>query len=97
MDRTTFTFNPLSGGIYTVTFAALDAPAGTEAPSPITLTPFSIAAGGLVATIDVFNNPADLNDIVLGVTAASTPTIRSMGRSPLRRGRPARPFRCRPG
>ena len=67
-DRTTFTFNPIKGGVYTVGYASLDQPAGDEAPSPISLTPFSIAMGGLVATIDVFNNPAGLNGIVLGVT-----------------------------
>lgn len=67
-DRTGFTFNALAGGIYTVSYASLDAPAVTEAPTPITLTPFSIAAGGgAPATIDVFNLPGDLKDIVLGV------------------------------
>ena len=67
VDLTTFTFNPLLGGIYTVTYAAVDAPSGEEAPTPITLTPFSITAGGVPATIDVFNNPGDLNSIILGV------------------------------
>ena len=66
-DRTTFTFNALTGGIYTVTYAAIDAPAGSEAPTPITLTPFTITAGGLSVLIDVFNNPGGLKDIVLGV------------------------------
>ena len=66
-DRTIFTFNPLQGGIYTVSYADVDAPTGAEAPLPITLTPFSMAAGGLVATIDVFNNPGGLSNIVLGV------------------------------
>jgi hypothetical protein len=67
-DRTRFTFNPLEGGIYTVTYAAADAPAGTEAPTPITLTPFSMTAGGLTTVIDVFNDPGGLQDAVLGVT-----------------------------
>lgn len=70
-DRTTFTFNPLTGGIYTVSYQDVDAPAGAEAPSPITITPFSIAAGGLVnnsvVTVDVFNNPGGLTNMVLGV------------------------------
>ena len=66
-DRTTFTFNPLSGGIYTVTYAAVDAPAESEAPTPITQTPFTITAGGISLPIDVFNNPGGLKDIVLGV------------------------------
>jgi hypothetical protein len=70
-DRTTFTFNPLTGGIYTVSYQDVDAPAGSEAPSPITITPFSIAAGGLVnssaVTVDVFNNPGGLTNMVLGV------------------------------
>ena len=34
VDRTRFTFNPLAGGIYTVTYAALDAPAGTRGADP---------------------------------------------------------------
>ena len=67
-DRTIFTLNPLTGGQYTVSYADIDAPIGTEAPSPIVLTPFSIAAGGLVATVDVFNNAGGLGSIILGVT-----------------------------
>ena len=67
-DRTSFTFNPLAGGVYTVTCSALDAPAGTEAPTPITLTPFSMTAGGLTTVIDVFNDPGGLQNVVLGVT-----------------------------
>jgi hypothetical protein len=66
-DRTLFTFNALKEGIYTVTYAALDAPAVTEAPTPITLTPFTITAGGLTTVVDVFNNPGGLADMVLGV------------------------------
>jgi hypothetical protein len=66
-DRTSFTFNALAGAAYTVTYASLDAPAITEAPTPITLTPFSMTAGGLTTVVDVFNNPGGLNDIVLGV------------------------------
>ena len=66
-DRTTFTFNVLTGGIYTVTYADIDAPAGSEAPTPISLTPFTITAGGLSVLIDVFNNPGGLKNIVLGV------------------------------
>lgn len=66
-DRTQFTFNPLTGGVYTVTYAAVDAPAESEAPTPIALTPFSIAAGGLSTIVDVFNNPGGLQNIVLGV------------------------------
>ncbi len=72
VNRTLFTFNPLQGGIYTVTFASLDAPLTNDAPSPIALTPFSMTGGGLpaggqVTTVDVFNTPGDLNGIVLGV------------------------------
>lgn len=68
VDRTTFTFNPLKSGAYTVSYASIDQPAGDETPSPIPLTPFSIAMGGLVATVDVFNHPEALNNLVLGVT-----------------------------
>src|SRR6185503_4506034 len=67
VDRTTFTFNPIQGGVYTVRYASVDQPASTQAPSPIPLTQFSIAMGGVVATIDVFNNPGGLNGIILGV------------------------------
>lgn len=72
VDRTLFTFNPLEGGIYTVSYASLDAPETTEAPSPITLGQFSMVGGGLpaggqVTTVDVFNAPGDLNGIVLGI------------------------------
>ena len=66
-DGTVFTFNPVSGGSYTVTYAAADAPAGAEAPSPIALTPFSVAAGGAIAPVDVFNNPGGLTDMAVGV------------------------------
>lgn len=67
VDRTTFTFNPPQGGAYTVTMTALDQPAGNEAPSPIALTPFSVAMGGMVATVDVFNDAGALANLVLGV------------------------------
>ncbi len=72
VDDTVFTFNPMVGGVYTVTYAALDAPLTNEAPSPITLTPFTMTGGGLpaggqVTTVDVFNTPGGLNGIVLGV------------------------------
>jgi hypothetical protein len=68
VDGTVLTFNPVSGGAYTVTYAAADAPAGAEAPSPIALTPFSVAAGSGTKTVDVFNDPGGLTDMVLGVT-----------------------------
>jgi hypothetical protein len=67
-DDTTFTFNPLTGGVFTVTYASADAPASTEAPTPIPLTQFAITAGGLTATLDVFNDPGSLDDVVLGVS-----------------------------
>ena len=66
VDHTVFTFNPLAGGVYTVSYASTDAPAGGQAPSPIALTPFFVAAGGAAATIDVFNNSGGLNGFVLG-------------------------------
>jgi len=66
-NRTRFTFNPYTGGVYTVTYASLDAPAVSEAPTPITLTPFSMTAGGLTTVVDVFNNPGLLQGVVLGV------------------------------
>ena len=66
VNRTRFTFNPLKGGIYTVTYTALDAPSVTEAPTPITLTPFTMTAGGASAQVDVFNAPGNLKDMVLG-------------------------------
>jgi hypothetical protein len=68
VDRTTFTFKPVQGGSYTVGYASVDQPAADQAPSPIPLTPFSIAMGGVVATADVFNHPGELASIVLGVT-----------------------------
>jgi hypothetical protein len=73
VDRTLFTFNPMTGGVYTVSYASVDAPEATDAPSPIKLSPFSMIGGGLpasgqITTIDVFNTPGDLNGIVLGVT-----------------------------
>src|SRR5579872_2702695 len=69
VDLTTFTFNGFDKGkgAYTVTYTAKDDPTGNQVPSPITLTPFSIAAGGGVATIDVFNSPAGLTKMILGV------------------------------
>jgi hypothetical protein len=72
VNRTIFTFNPIKGGVYTVTCASLDAPLTSESPSPISLTPFSMTGGGLpaggqVTTVDVFNTPGGLNGIVLGV------------------------------
>ena len=66
-NRTRFTFNPFTGGAYTVTYASLDAPAVSEAPTPITLTPFSMTAGGLTTVVDVFNAPGELQSVVLGV------------------------------
>ena len=51
VDRTTFTFNPISGGVYTVTYSSVDSPVENEAPTPIPLTPFSIVAGGLSTSI----------------------------------------------
>ncbi len=68
-DRTVFTFNPGAANVFTVSYADVDAPTGSEAPSPIVMTPFSIAAGGTSLPIDVFNQPAALNNITLqGVT-----------------------------
>ena len=65
VDRTRFTFNPINGGVYTVSYASIDDPAGDEAPSPIPLlAPFIVAMGGKVVTVDVFNNPGALNSIV---------------------------------
>jgi len=73
VDQTLFTFNTTSGGIYTVSYSSLDTPSVTDAPSPITLSQFSMVGGGLpaggqVATVDVFNTPGDLAGIALGVT-----------------------------
>ena len=73
VDRTLFTFNGITGGIYTVTYASVDAPTVNDSPSPITLSQFSMVGGGLpaggqVTTVDVFNTPGNLNGIVLGVT-----------------------------
>ena len=76
VDRTLFTFNPIDGpfgaGLYTVTYASLDAPDMNEAPTPITLSQFAMTGGGLpaggqVTTVDVFNDPGKLTEIVLGV------------------------------
>jgi hypothetical protein len=67
VDRTVFTFTPIISGIYTVTYADIDAPLANEAPSPITLTPFTITAGGTSTAIDVFNHPELLTAIITGV------------------------------
>ena len=67
VDRTVFTFNSIMNGIYTVTYADIDAPLANEAPSPITLTPFTVTAGGVSTVIDVFNHPEQLTAIVTGV------------------------------
>ncbi len=67
-DRSTFTFNPISGGAYTVTYSAIDAPAEAEAPTPIALTPLTVTMGGVALPIDVFNDPGALSDMVLGPT-----------------------------
>ena len=63
VDRTVFTFNNNA----TVSYADIDAPTGNEAPTPIALTPFTIAGGGVVKTMDVFNNAAGLATINLSV------------------------------
>ncbi|MBS1854108.1 MAG: hypothetical protein JST11_01990 [Acidobacteria bacterium] len=63
VDRTVFTFN--SGA--TVSYGDIDLPTGSEAPTPIPLTPFSVAGGGVVKTVDVFNNAAGLKTISLSV------------------------------
>jgi hypothetical protein len=65
-DRSTFTFNPVTGGAYTVTYAAIDAPAEAEAPTPIALTPFTVTMGGAALPVDVFNDPGALSNMVLG-------------------------------
>src|SRR5439155_6421624 len=65
VNQTTFTFNPITGGVYTVSYAAVDLPNG---PSPIPLTPFTITAGGRILAVDVFNNPENLQNMRLGVT-----------------------------
>lgn len=67
VDRTQFTFNKLAGGVYTVTYAALDSPAENEAPTPIPLTQFSITVGGVTLPVDVFNLPANMSNMILGV------------------------------
>jgi hypothetical protein len=67
VDQTIFTFNPVNGGTYTVSYANADNPNQSEAPTPIPLTPFTIAIGGTSKTIDVFNKPGDLGDMILGV------------------------------
>jgi hypothetical protein len=72
VDRSFFTFNAISNGVYTVTVSSIDAPSVTDA-APISLTPFTITGGGLPpggqnATVDVFTEPGNLQTIVLGVT-----------------------------
>ncbi len=86
VDRTRFTFNPIQGGVYTVGYTSLDAPTSDQSPSPISLTPFSIAMGGLVATIDVFNHPNSLNNIVLGVIGRTYSYDPVHGRVTIRQG-----------
>jgi hypothetical protein len=68
VDRTVFTFNTGVANVFTVSYADVDAPTGSESPSPIVITPFSIAAGGISLPIDVFNTPNLLTSILLGVT-----------------------------
>ena len=55
-------------------------------PSPVPLTPFSIAMGGQVATIDVFNHPDALNSIVLGVTGRTYTYDPVLGRVTIHQG-----------
>ena len=87
VDRTTFTFNPMQGGVYTVTTPRSTQPAGDEAPSPITLTPFSDRDGlAVVATTRCVQHPGRLNSIVLGVIGPAVyATTRSSAKSPSRR------------
>ena len=66
VDTTTFTFNAVADGAYTVTYAAADAPATAEAPTPITLNPFTLVLGGGIKQVDVFNDPDGLDGILLG-------------------------------
>jgi hypothetical protein len=70
-DRTVFTFNKGLANVYTVSYADVDSPTGSESPSPIVMTPFSIAAGGVSLPIDVFNTPDALESIQLGVIGRS--------------------------
>ena len=66
VDGTLFTFSSPVGGPYVVTYAAANAPTGNLAPTPITLTPFSITMGGVNIPVDVFKNPGGLNNIIPG-------------------------------
>ena len=73
VDRTRFIFNPMTSGVFTVSYVSLDSPDSHRAPSPITLSQFTMVGGGLpvggqITTIDVFNTPGDLNGIIVGVT-----------------------------
>ena len=76
VDRSVFTFNGFADGVYTVSVASIDAPAVTDAPSPISLIPFTITGGGVppggqAAIYDVFNLANTLEGIILGVTGRS--------------------------
>ena len=66
-DRTVFTFNPGLDNVFTVSYADVDAPTRSESPSPIVLTPFTIAGGGVSLPIDVFNLAGQLSSIQLGI------------------------------
>jgi hypothetical protein len=66
VDTTVFTFNPINSGFYSVGYAAADAPIESQAPSIISLTPFSITAGGKTLAVDVFTT-SGLTNVHLGV------------------------------
>ena len=60
-----------------VSYADVDAPVGSEAPSPIPLTPFSIAAGGVVGDDRRLQHPGRPEQTWCSASsAACTPTIR---------------------
>ena len=50
-----------------MTYESVDEPATPQAPSPISLTPFSVTAGGQTVTVDVFNDAGGLQSMLLGV------------------------------
>src|SRR5205814_771971 len=65
-DNSRYTFNPVAGGAFTVTHGAAESPLGILGPSPLSLSPFTIVAGGVSEQVDVFNDAGGLDGIVLG-------------------------------
>ena len=68
VDRTQFTFNPLSGGVYTVTYADDRFPGRDRSAHADHADPVLDLGRRRDRVIDIFNDSGGLTDIMLGVT-----------------------------